>query len=40
MEWISNKVLLYSTGNYIQYPITNHNEEEPEKECVGSSPVA
>ena len=40
IEWISNKVLLYSTGNYIQYPITNHNEEEPEKECVGSSPVA
>ena len=20
-----NKVLLYSTGNYIQYPVINHN---------------
>ena len=25
MEWINIKVLLYSTGNYIQYPMTNHN---------------
>ena len=24
-EWISNKVLQYSTGNYIQYPVVNHN---------------
>ena len=32
-EWI-NKVLLYSTGNYIQYPITSHNGKEYEKECV------
>ena len=23
--WIKNKVLLYSTGNYIQYPVINHN---------------
>ena len=23
--WINNKVLLYSTGNYIQYPVTNHD---------------
>ena len=22
MEWINNKVLLYSTENYIQYPMT------------------
>ena len=22
---INNKVLLYSTGNYIQYPVINHN---------------
>ena len=21
IEWINNKVLLYSTGNYIQYPM-------------------
>ena len=23
--WIDNKVLLSSTGNYIQYPMINHN---------------
>ena len=28
MEWINNKVLLYSTENYIQYPMINHNEKE------------
>ena len=30
--WINNKVLLYSTGNYIQYPVINHNGKEYEKE--------
>ena len=30
--WIKHKVLLYSTGNYIQYPVTNHNEKKYEKE--------
>jgi len=25
IEWINNKILLYSTGNYIQYPVINHN---------------
>ena len=35
--WINNKVLLYSTGNYIQYPVTNHNGEEYEKECITKS---
>ena len=29
--WINNKVLLYSTGNYIQYPVINHNGKEYEK---------
>ena len=24
MEWI-NKVILYSTENYVQYPMMNHN---------------
>ena len=24
----NNKVLLYSTGNYIQYPVINHNGKE------------
>ena len=31
--WI-NKVLLYSTGNYIQYPVTNRNGKEYEKEYI------
>ena len=30
-EWINNKVLLYSTRNYIQYPMINHNRKEYEK---------
>ena len=32
--WKNNKVLLDSTGNYIQYPVINHNGKEYEKECV------
>ena len=28
IEWINNKVLLYSIGNYIQYPVVNHNGME------------
>ena len=27
IEWINNKVLLYSRENYIQYPMINHNEK-------------
>ena len=27
-EWINKKVLLYSTENYIQYPMINHNGKE------------
>ena len=27
MEWINNQVL-YSTGNYIQYAVINHNGKE------------
>ena len=34
----NNKVLLYSTGDYIQHyiqhPVINHNEKECEKEYV------
>ena len=26
-EWINNKILLYSTGNYIQYPVINHSRK-------------
>ena len=29
--WINNKVLLYSTGNYIQYPEINHHGKEYKK---------
>ena len=34
IEWISKKVLLYSTGNYIQYPVINHNGKGYKKECI------
>ena len=32
--WINNRVLLYSTGKYIQYPVINHNGKEYEKEYI------
>ena len=28
IEWINNKVLLYSTGKYIQYPMINHTGKD------------
>ena len=28
------KALLYSTGNYIQYPVINHNGKEYLKHCL------
>ena len=28
VEWRNSKVLLYSTGNYIQYPEISHNGKE------------
>ena len=34
IEWRNNKVLLYSTGIYIQYPVINHNGKEYEKEHI------
>ena len=34
LEWIYNKVLMYSTGNYTQYPVINHNGKEYEKEYI------
>ena len=34
IKQINNKVLLYSTGNYIQYLVTNYNGEEYEKEYI------
>ena len=30
----NNKVLLYSSGNYIPYLVINHNGKEYEKECI------
>ena len=36
-DWVAelnrNNVLMYSTGNYIQYPEINHNGKEFTKEC-------
>ena len=36
IEWINNKVLLYSIGSYITiyYPVINHNGKGHEKECI------
>ena len=34
VEWIDNKVLLYSPGNYIQYPGINQSGKEYEKEYI------
>ena len=31
IEWISNKVLLYSAGNYIQYLVISHMGENMKK---------
>ena len=31
LGWINNKVLMNSTGNYIQYPVINHNGKEYKK---------
>ena len=38
LEWINNKVLLYSTGNSIQSPGVDHDGKEyikKKKECIG-----
>ena len=32
--WVNNKILLYKTGNYIQYPLMNYNGKEYEKEYI------
>ena len=35
MEWINNKVLLYSTENYIQYSMIKHNgKEDIKRMCI------
>ena len=33
-QCVTNNVLLYSTGSYIQYPIISHKGKEYEKECM------
>ena len=32
--WINNTALLYSIGNYIQYPLINFNGKEYENEYI------
>ena len=27
-QWINDRILLYSAGNYIQYPVINYNGKE------------
>ena len=34
LGWINSKVLVYSPGNNIQYPVIKHNAEEYEEECI------
>ena len=34
IEWISNKVLLYCMGRYIQSPGINHNGKKYKNECI------
>ena len=34
IEWINNKVLLYSLENYIHYSVVNHNGKEYAKEYM------
>ena len=34
IEWINNKVLVYSTGNYIHYLVINHNGKQFSKKCI------
>ena len=42
IEWMDDKVLLYSPGNYIQCPGINHNGKEYKKKnvyiCITESP--
>ena len=34
IKWMNNKVLLYSTGNYTQYPIISLHGKEYEKQYI------
>ena len=39
IEWMNNRVLFYSTGSYIQYPVINHmkNMEKNVYVCITES---
>ena len=37
VAWINNKVLLHSIGNYVQYPMENHNGKEYVYICITES---
>ena len=37
IEWMNRKAFVYSTGNYIQYPVINHNGKGYKKECITES---
>ena len=40
-EYINTKILLHSTGNYIQCPMINHNGKEYEKRmCIYNSIIS
>ena len=39
IKQLNNKVLLYSTENCVQYPITSHNGKEYEKQKFPGGPV-
>ena len=39
IEWIKNKVLSYSTGNYTPHPVISHNGKEHEKNVGGGLEV-
>ena len=34
IEWVNNKVILYSTGKYIQDPVINYNGKEYKRKCI------
>ena len=31
IEWVENKILFYSTGDYIQYPVIKHMERNTKR---------
>ena len=37
VAWINNKVLPHSIGNYVQYPMENHNGKEYVYICITES---